>query len=318
MNSNTPEACVPGRSLVVGYGSIGKRHEHVLRKMGTETAVVSRHAKEIDCTCFSRLDDAMREFCPDYVVVANRTCEHEETLHQLELLGFSGTCLVEKPLADKHISQAWNPGFTVWVGYVLRFHPLILQAAEVLRDKRLISIQAYVGQYLPDWRPGTDYRECYSASKAQGGGVLRDLSHELDYLGLLAGAWDRVSAIGGHLSSLEIESDDVFGLLIETEDCPVVLCQLNYLDRMVRRDCSVQYEGGSLHLDFVENRLVHNGQATPFQLERNEIFESMHRASWATEQKGLCSYPEANRTLELIEAAEKSSRDGIWIKRNTR
>lgn len=306
------------RSLVIGYGSIGRRHEAVLRAMGAETAVVSRHATELDCPCFTTIQEAINAFQPQYIVVANRTSEHMEALAQIESSGFHGTCLVEKPLAEAPIVDHGTYGFEVRVGYVMRFHPLIQQARRLLKGKRLLSIDAYVGQYLPDWRPGTDYRKCYSASRAQGGGALRDLSHELDYLMLLAGSWQRVASLGGHVGGLEIDSDDVFALLMKTQDCPVVLCQMNYLDRNVRRDCTIQYEGGTLHLDFVGNQLVHNGEPRKIELERNELFKAMHLAAWASDLPGLCSFSEAVQTLDLIEAAEESAREGNWVCRTSR
>ena len=33
------------KSLIIGYGSIGRRHETVLKQLGSETAIVSRHAE---------------------------------------------------------------------------------------------------------------------------------------------------------------------------------------------------------------------------------------------------------------------------------
>ena len=301
------------KTLLVGYGSIGQRHEEVLRKMGAEIAVVDCFAENIPCPVFLSVQEALDVFQPQYIVVANRTFEHFKTLEQINHGGFQGTCLIEKPLAERPVPRDWKHGFLVKVGYVMRFHPLIQQAVGLLQGKRLLSIHAYVGQYLPDWRPGTDYKQCYSASKSQGGGALRDLSHELDYIVLLAGAWKRVSALGGHFSELEIETDDVYGLLMQTEHCPVVLCQMNYLDRSVRRDCTIQYEGGTLYLDFVGNQIIHNGDVRTITLERNEMFEAMHLAAWASEPQGLCSFDEAIHTLELIEAAEKSSNEGCWV-----
>jgi len=302
----------PVKSLVVGYGSIGRRHEEVLRKMGAETAVISRHAKDICGPCYSTLQDGMSRFNPRYVVVANRTSEHLETLNELERLGFNGTCLVEKPLADV-VPSIFSHSFTIGVGYVLRFHPLIQKAKELLAGKRLLSVDAYAGQYLPDWRPGTDYRQCYSAIREQGGGVLRDLSHELDYIALLAGVWRRVSALGGHLSELEIDTEDVCGLLMEMQHCPAVLCQINYLDRNIRRDCTIQYEGGTLHFDLIANRLVHNGVVQNVELERNDLFEAMHTAALTPGAPNLCSFAEAVQTMELIQAAEKAMEKGCWV-----
>ncbi len=301
------------KCLVIGYGSIGRRHESVLLEMGEETAVVSKHARNLSCAVFSTLPEALRTFDPNYIVVANRTSEHLEALEGIQASGFRGTCLVEKPLFEQLPDVGTTYDFEIRVGYVLRFHPLIQQAVEILQGKQLLSIHAYVGQYLPDWRPDTDYRQCYSASKEQGGGALRDLSHELDYLALLAGKWNRVSALGGHVSELDIETDDVYGLLMETQRCPVVLCQLNYLDHNVRRDCTIQYEGGTLHLDFVANQLMHNTVGLKVELERNDSFTAMHMAALSGDPQDLCSFEEAVETLELIEAAEKASRESVWV-----
>ena len=303
----------PLRSLVVGYGSIGARHEAVLRGLGAPTAVVSRHAGDWPCPRFPDVAGALAEFRPEYVVVSNRTSEHVGTLQDLENGGFRGFCLVEKPLAVRREDLPPAFGFQMGVGYVLRFHPLMAAAAKILSGKRLLSIHAYVGQYLPDWRPGTDYRQCYSAHKEQGGGALRDLSHELDYVAYLAGDWRRVAAIGGHLSQLEIDSDDAYLLLLETQRCPAVGCQLNYLDRNLRRDCSIQYEGGTLHLDFIGQRWVHNGVAQSFPAERNGMIAAMHQAAWGGGGAPLCTYAEAGNVLALIDAAQEAAQAGTWI-----
>ncbi len=301
------------KSLIIGYGSIGRRHESILRQMGCKTAVVSQHANELPCPSFNSLDEAMSTFCPGYVVVSNRTSEHLDTLQQLIDATFKGICFVEKPLSKDPVTQINRYTFDIYVGYVLRFHPLVQKTWAILQGKRLISIHAYVGQYLPDWRPGTDYRQCYSARKEQGGGVIRDLSHELDYIHLLAGSWKRVSAIGGHLSELDIETDDAYGLLMETKHCPLVTCQMNYLDRNVRRDCIIQYEGGTVHINFIKNQLIHNNEIQQFELERNDLFMEMHTAAQASDRKWLCSFADAAVTLELIEASEESSRGNKWV-----
>ncbi len=301
------------KCLVVGFGSIGRRHFDVLRDMGLETAIVSQHAEDGAVSIYRTLSDAMQDFTPEYVVIANPTSEHWETMQELQACGFSGQCLVEKPLASEVVSANVEFGFSVKVGYVLRFHPLIQQARSILSGQRLVSIQSYVGQYLPDWRPGSDYRASYSARKERGGGALRDLSHEFDYLMWFAGCWKRVAALGGRFSSLEINSDDTYCLLLETERCPAVACQVNYLDRNTRRNCEIQYDGGSIELDLIAGRIVKNGEMDEVKLERNDIFRKMHEVGLGTEDDESCTYREAIHTLTLINAAEKASDEGEWI-----
>ena len=77
------------KSLIIGYGSIGRRHETVLKQLGADTAIVSRHAE----VAYRTLEEGLEHFQPDYVVVANRTSEHLATLDRLEVAGFRGSCL---------------------------------------------------------------------------------------------------------------------------------------------------------------------------------------------------------------------------------
>jgi predicted dehydrogenase len=93
---------------------------------------------------------------------------------------------------------------------------------------------------------------------------------------------------------------------------------MNYLDRNVRRDCTIQYEGGTLFLDFIGNRLVHNGDGHGVSLKRNEMFAAMHAAAWSPEPGPLCSLQEGIETVELIDAAEKAAKEGRWICRTSR
>jgi len=314
----SPLKAYPKRCLVIGYGSIGVRHAGVLEEMGCHVAIVSRHAPVENRLCYRSVEEAVRSFDPEYAVVCNRTFEHIDTLKALSECGFSGNCLVEKPIAASVRQLVPVPQFPTVVGYPLRFHPLLSAAKEILSGKTLLSLHAYVGQYLPTWRPGTDYRQCYSAHSEQGGGVLLDLSHELDYLQYLAGPWQRVCASGGHRSALEIDSADQYLLLIQLQTCQDVVCHVDYLSHKTRRFCSIQYEGGTLWLDFIGNSLTHNEQVRHFCQQRNELFRDMHQSVFESTGSGprLCSWQEAVDTLHLVEAAEQSALQEKWICRS--
>ena len=314
----SPKHKISKKCLILGYGSIGQRHSAVLEEMGCRVAVVSSHVSLQERPCFRTVQEAVHCFCPDYAVICNRTGEHMNAVKELVASGFDGICMVEKPICSSTCQLVARPSFPVVVGYPLRFHPLMRAAKEILAGKDLLSLHAYVGQYLPTWRPGTDYRKCYSAHRGQGGGVLRDLSHELDYLQVLGGPWQRVCASGGHRSALEIDSDDQFLMLMQLQSCRDVVCHVDYLSRTPRRFCSIQYEGGSLWLDFIENRLTHNGQTRLFEQDRNGMLAEMHWAVFESPKKEscVCSWQEAVDTLCLVEAAEQSVVQERWICRN--
>lgn len=299
--------------MVVGYGSIGSRHARLLCEMGCNVAVVS--ARAID---FPQNHGSLREgwkvHQPSLVIVANATSEHHSTLVELAQLGHAGDVLVEKPVFDYVRPLPVNHFRQLRVAYNLRFHPVISQLREALADQHVISVQAYVGQYLPTWRPGIDYRLCYSAHADQGGGALLDLSHDLDYLGWMTGSWRRVAAVGGHMSPLEISSDDIFFLLYESERCPVIGVQLNYLDRLGRRQIIINTAEHTYEADLVRSSLKIDSEEVHFPVERDTTYRAMLSAMLSGNPMQVCTVQEALSTLALCDAARDAA-NGHWRKR---
>ena len=300
------------KALVIGYGSIGRRHERLLKELFTSVAVVSR--RNVDAgIVFSTIAEAVASFSPDYVVVASRTNEHHHDLVALARSGFKGVTLVEKPLFDDGATDINGYQGPIAVAYNLRFHPIIQRFKCLLETNRPYAVHAYVGQYLPDWRPGTDYRMSYSANKAEGGGVLRDLSHELDYLNWCLGGWIRLTALGGHISDLEIDSDDIYSVLFETERCPVVSVQINYLDTTLRREALALTDHGSIHIDLAGGALTFGGKTETFSVDPDETYIAEHRAALSGETDTLCSFDEGLAVSKMIAAAEHAAANGCWV-----
>ena len=302
------------RVLVIGYGSIGQRHARILSELGCPVAVVSK--RKIDWEPhYNSISSALRDFDPGYVVIANKTSEHGETLRKLKRGGFKGVVLVEKPLFSK-VENVNVKGFKkVVVGYNLRFHPLILKLRKLLSGKRILTAQTYVGKSLAAWRPGVDYRKSYSAIKDHGGGVLRDLSHELDYMNWLLGGWSSVAAVGGHYSRLAIDTDDVYCVMMKTKCCQNVLVQMNYIDHAGHRAMIFNSDDLTIKVDLMQNWIEVNGKRSGLKVERDDTYREEHRAVLGKRWKELCSYREAMDVMRLIEAAEKASRGTKWVKK---
>ena len=278
--------------LVSGFGSIGQRHVRILREMGQKVHVFSRRKLQEE-EYYQNLEAALSEVHPEYVVIANETSEHESTLKTA--LSFEiPKILVEKPLFSTSVENLpENPKSQVCVAYNLRFHPLLQHLFSEIKGQSVLSVQVYVGQYLPDWRPQQDYRNSYSISSAQGGGVLRDLSHELDYINWLFGPWQALTASGGHYSSLAGDSDDVFCLLLKMERCAAVSLQMNYLDRYGRREIIINTEEHTYHLDLVKQEYKRDQEpVSSFSLEKDETYRTQHTDMIKNYGKLCCSYPE--------------------------
>lgn len=302
------------RALVIGYGSIGQRHVRILGELGCKVGVVS-HRKIGIPNAFKDLKEALIKLAPDYVVIANRTSEHFLTLRRLQAKRFRGVVMVEKPLFRR--VERFDPGDfkKVVVGYNLRFHPLILKLRKLLSGKRILTAQTYVGKNLVAWRPGVDYRKSYAAFKDHGGGVLRDLSHELDYMNWILGGWKSATATGGHYSRLAIETDDAFSLMMKTERCENVLVQMNYIDHTGHRAMIFNSDDLTVKVDLMNGWIEVNGKREAKKVERDDTYREEHRAVLNERWKELCSYEEAMDVMRLIDAAEKASRSMKWVRK---
>ena len=142
---------------------------------------------------------------------------------------------------------------------------------------------------------------------------MRDLSHELDYLGWLFGPWRRLAALGGRLSDLEIESDDCWGVLIAFADCPVATLQLNYLDRVGRRELVVVTKHHTYRVDLRSGQLARDGEIETFEVDRNRLLLAEHQAALSGDSSLLCSLAEGLKVVETVEAIERAAETGGWV-----
>lgn len=288
------------------------RHARLLVDLGLEVAVVSRRSVKAR-KAYRTIPDAVADWAPDYVVVASRTNEHRQDMAVLAANGFRGTVLMEKPLFDQGDHAPEHAFKRVFVGYNLRFHPVVRRFKEILDGTTPYAVHAYVGQSLSDWRSGSDYRKGYSGAKSQGGGVLRDLSHELDFLNWILGGWKCLTASGGKFSQLEIDSDDVFSVLFEARRCPVVTVQMNYLDSVFHRQLVALTDKGSLRADIARGTIEFRETTEHFNMTRDDTYIAEHEAVLSGDTDTLCSLEEGRDVMRMIAAAETAAREQTWV-----
>ncbi|XPV76203.1 MAG: Gfo/Idh/MocA family protein [Desulfovibrio sp.] len=309
----------PKRCLVIGYGSIGSRHSRLLQELGHDVYVLSRNKE-----CPFPRKESLGEYSTesfDLAIIANPTASHSTTLQELKQADIAERILIEKPLFTTHTEGAKalsdiSSTDNMYVAYNLRFHPLITRMQELLAGKRLFSVQAYVGQYLPDWRPGRDYRTIYSAHRSQGGGVLRDLSHEPDLMQVLCGPCESLTAIGGTFSNLEIDSDDVYSILMRSSNCPAITVQMNYLDLDVKREIILNADGLSMKADFIACTLkIGNSESVTIEEHpidrdftyREQLIDVLENCS------RVCPLNEGMACMQVIESAEEAAAKSAWL-----
>lgn len=300
------------KTLVIGYGSIGARHASILAELGIETAVVSQ--REVDFPIvYSNAALAIEKFQPELIIIASKTADHKAALHEIYTHGWKGIVLVEKPLFHESGEILEYEGIDIFVAYNLRQNSLLLKLKEAVKAETILSVTAYSGQHLSGWRPSRDYRLSYSSRKEEGGGVLRDLSHEIDYLLWICGPWRRVAALGGQWSSLEISSDDFCGLLLELERCPMALVQMNLLDRPGRRELVIVTDQHTYKVDFTNSSFEVDGIIEYETIERNDTYKSQIKAILENKREHLCTYSEGLEVIRLIDNIEKAISNKEWI-----
>jgi len=212
---------------------------------------------------------------------------------------------VEKPLFDSNLEFKIRNNEVV-VGYNLRFHPLLNKVRELCQGKRLWSINMICGSYLPEWRPGRDYRMTSSARKNSGGGVHLDLSHELDFALWLDGPMEVDYAVSKKVSDLEIESEDILLFSGRTRGGTYVQMALNYFTREPIRQIIIDGEGISIQGNLITKNLVATveGKKNKFSwsdLDPNETYRAMHLALLAGDLSKICSFEEGLQTMGLID-----------------
>lgn len=323
------------RVVLVGLGSIGKRHLGNIRAVEPDAEIlVLRHSKNGDPVpegadrVVYAIDDALA-YKPDVAFVCGPTAMHVDVGAAFALGG--AHLFVEKPLADdvagarSLVDAAKSANRAVVVGYNLRFLPsLRALRAQLMSGSigRPMALRAEVGQYLPDWRPGTDYRKTNSARAEFGGGVELELSHEIDYVRWLLGEVKSVDATLARLSDLEIEVDDTAELLLRFESGAVASVHMDMAQRSTTRTCRIAGTLGTLTWDGIAGEVrrylpqsgwetVHAGDA-----DRNAMYVDEVRHVFACArglEPPLIDALDGLRVVEVAQAARRSSQDGRRI-----
>ena len=253
----------------VGLGSIGKRHicnfsavceaqgvaleVHALRKTATPLPDYIQNRIHKVLLSYVDLDSAY-----DAIFILNPTYLHYDTLKALQ--SYSNCFFIEKPVFDKasYDLSVFDNKNRYYVACPLRYTKELLCAEQVIKDEQVFSARAISSSYLPNWRPGVDYRTTYSAHASEGGGVRIDLIHEWDYLVHLFGKPEQVVSYSGLYSDLEIDSEDIAVYIARYKKMLVEL-HLDYFGRKTRRSLECRTANHEYVFDIAEHKVLCDG-----------------------------------------------------------
>ncbi|MEK7622413.1 MAG: Gfo/Idh/MocA family oxidoreductase [Patescibacteria group bacterium] len=257
--------------VIVGLGSIGKRHKTNLESLGHE--VINDYAEA------------------DGILICNPTALHVKTA--LEVQKYHLPIFIEKPISH-NLDNLDKLAGNILVGYCLRFDWSLQEFKTKISQEKIQAVKIVCQSWLPDWRPDKDYRQSYSAKKELGGGVLLDLSHEIDYALWFFGPVKTVKAKLQMVPELEIEIEAKVNLELEFVSGVKAEMYLSYADNEYKRFCEVQTD---------KEKLVWNFQPN------NEMYveEMKHFIKVIQEkEKPLITVADGKKVLEVIEAAKNS------------
>lgn len=271
---------------VIGLGNISTRHRANLKKLYPKAKVYAISAsgripnetiKNTD-KVLSSIDEIIN-INPKFVIVASPATFHAE--HAIPLIQAGIPVLIEKPVSASitdsiKILDAANLHKTpVSVGYCLRYLSSSQEIKRLLDNKvvgKIYNVFVEIGQFLPDWRPMKNYRDSVSANSNLGGGVLLELSHELDYIQWLFGELDLLSAILRSSKELNLEVEDLADILAKTSKGSVVSIHLDFLQKQAYRKCRILGSEGVLEWDLIKN------QITLVDKEKNDLIFDASKA----------------------------------------
>jgi predicted dehydrogenase len=327
------------RCLVIGTGSIGQRHCRNLVALGHEVLawdadpVRLHEASAIEGVSLASSLEAALATLPQAALICTPPVSHLRLAR--EAIAGGADVFVEKPIAhiiadelEMLLEETRRRERLLMVGCNLRFLPSLKHVKVLLDEKRvgkILSVRAEFGAYLPDWRPGRDYRENYGVRAALGGGILLDAIHELDYLVWFFGGVTEVFCNAGHLSDLAGDTEDLVEMTLHFDTGVLAQVHLDYVQRVYRRNLQVIGDGGTLLWDFpthsVTVRAPDSDSAqedfSTVEADRNQMYvdEIRHFAQCVCERKTpLVDGREALRSLRVVEAAKVSAREGRWVK----
>jgi len=255
------------RVLIVGLGSIGKKHFHVLKELLTNVdvfAIRSNQNAEIYAGITNIFSfNEIKDLNIDFAIISNPSSFHLETINKL--LKYKVPMFIEKPLFssldDKDVIKKINKeNIFTYVACNLRFLDCIKFVNKKLSKgigEKLNEVNVYCGSYLPDWRPEIDFKKTYSSNNILGGGVHLDLIHELDYLYWLFGKPKDVSRRFRNQSSLDINSYDYANYLLDYREFSANII-LNYFRRDAKRSFELIFENETWNVNLLENNIKKN------------------------------------------------------------
>ncbi len=325
--------------LILGCGSIGKRHARALNCLGVnnisfcdmDKSKLEEISKEIKPTAvYLSYDEALNQKF-DAVFICTPPALHVN--QALKAIRSDCDVFIEKPLSTKldgiNVLEAEmiNLKKLIMVGLCFRFHEGLKRVKDLIESRevgRLLSVRASIGEYLADCRPGVDYRKLYVVDKDVG--VTLDLCHEPDFVQWIIGSLpSKITAYTGKISDLEMQGDDIAEMIITFTNNVVASIHLDFFQRVRRRNSEFICTNGTILLDMADWNICYikiykssSGKWTNIEIpmQRDDMFKAMDKEFLEcidNRTEPSVGLTDGIKLLSLILSAKESSKNGKTV-----
>ena len=295
------------KALIIGYGSIGRRHAAILKKLiGKKNIFIFTKRVCKDFNIVKNLKE-IKSINPDYIIICTETAHHLKHLLFCEKNLKNKLILVEKPLFSKfkNIKILNNK---IFVAYNLRYLPIIQNLKNIIKKKNIYSVNIFCSSHLPYWRKNINYKRSYSANRKLGGGVLLDMSHEIDYIQWIFGNINKIIYKKiFKISNLKINVEDSAIIISKIKKINLII-NLNFFSKTNKREIIIDGNNINLRADLIKNKLEiyqkkNNKPAIiNYKVTKNYNYENMHKDLLKKgHSKVCCTFNEGKIINKLID-----------------
>lgn len=248
--------------IFLGLGSIGLRHAKILKENYGHELYAFRSDKDSPKNPLGINEvfswEEVKKINPDLAFITNPTSLHINSAIKSAKLGCK--LFIEKPIGkdlkglEKLLELVKRKNLITYIGYPLRFHPVIKELKKYLLKNEVLHFRVVCTSFLPNWRPGADYLKSYSANAKMGGGVVMDLSHEIDYTNFLLGDIVNLSGKFSKASSVTVDAEDNADIFVTTKICPGNI-HINFLSNLSQRYIQLDFEKFSIIGDILNSEI---------------------------------------------------------------
>lgn len=317
--------------LIVGSGSVGKRHARNFAALGCRISCMDpREDRRADLVAetpcvgtFATLEEALAGGDLDGVVIGSPPSAHLVQTTAAVAAGLP--VLLEKPVSPDLAGAralrdaAAKAGVPVLLGYTWRWWPPLARARQLIEQGtigNLLHVQFHMSAHLADWHPWERYQDFFMASSVLGGGALLDESHWIDLALWMFHLPNSVFARIEKLSGLEIDTDDNVDMLLAYGNSLRIGIHLDIFGRPHEKFIRFVGDRGTLLWSADPNRICWGKSiagwehSEDFTCERNDMFVAIAQdflQMLSGKSIAQCTLDDGVKVMRVIAAARCSN-----------